>query len=387
LLKSGVVVNRQTNSVLQPTKQMKVCGNVIGYETNEGFMIAGNEETLRQLVTSGKIKQAKNTPDIVNKLLVANIDFNELAEVERFRFMDVQICSTLGTILSLASRLNNQYFELINSKGQKAILFAKHGLIYAPECVKLENISVVLEIKDCYRELLVSYTYKEASRLGYLAGKVVREIAKPIDCVEDSDVIILKDKYMQRKKREVFNSDIKEVKWTKLNVLADNLKINAHHADAIMSSTNELEMFFELEKKMVGEHSGFAEPIPDELANNVIEKYIDEIKVTIMKPMQIVKNYIYIVGISIGGIVIILVVLIICCKTNGCGLCSLCGYCVKKLTWKKETNTGKNKRKQHAEQHRERDEQYQMIQMTPEVEGGSVSEQPISLKRVKEMGF
>jgi hypothetical protein len=77
LLKSGVVVNRQTNVVLQPTKQKKICGEVGVYETNEGFTIAGNDEALRKLVTSGKIRQAKNSPDIVNKLLMANIDFNE----------------------------------------------------------------------------------------------------------------------------------------------------------------------------------------------------------------------------------------------------------------------------------------------------------------------
>ena len=145
-----------------------------------------------------------------------------------------------------------------------------------------------------------------------------------------------------------------------------------------MSSTNELEMFFELEKKVVGEHSGYAEPIRDELANNVIDKYIDEIKVRIMKPVLVVKNYIYILGISIGGIVISLVGLIICCKTNGCGLCSLCSYGIKKVRQSKKTQTVRNKKKQKPVQH-QRDEQYQIISYAEE---GSISE-----KRFKQMGF
>ncbi len=57
-----------------------------------------------------------------------------------------------------------------------------------------------------------------------------------------------------------------------------------------MSSTSELEMFFGLEKRLIG---SYVELVPEELANNIIEKYVDDVKEKVMGPFKVAKNYIY----------------------------------------------------------------------------------------------
>ena len=65
----------------------------------------------------------------------------------------------------------------MNSKGQKAILFVKHGIIFAPECVKGDNLFVIEEVgKDCYREVIEKFPYKNVTKISYLKGKVIREV-------------------------------------------------------------------------------------------------------------------------------------------------------------------------------------------------------------------
>ena len=121
------VINKDMNVVLQPTKKLNICGKMLAYETHKVLLIVKKEDVVSKIGKSDELQRAKNTQDLVTKLMMANV--NQMSEVEKLRFMDSQLCATLGTVLNLASRLNNEYFEIVNSQGKKAILFAKHGLI------------------------------------------------------------------------------------------------------------------------------------------------------------------------------------------------------------------------------------------------------------------
>ena len=123
LTANNLVVNKAMNLVLQPTKYKQICYDIMAFETTEGLLITKNDYALKTALLNKEISRAKNTEDLVHKLVIANIDFNQVSEVEMLKLIDIQLCATLGTILNLASRLNNEYFELMNSKGQKAIFF------------------------------------------------------------------------------------------------------------------------------------------------------------------------------------------------------------------------------------------------------------------------
>ncbi len=123
-----------------------------------------------------------------------------------------------------------------------------------------------------------------------------KPVARPVRCQENSDIIFIGQDYIQRRNKEIFVTDIKQIRWTKVKIGSDNLEIYTHHTEAIMSSTSELEMFFDLEKRMIGEHGSYVEPVPDELANNIIEKYVDDIKEKAMGPFKVAKNYIYMIA-------------------------------------------------------------------------------------------
>ena len=339
LTANNLVINKAMNLVLQPTKYKQICYDIMAFETTEGLLITKNDYALKTALLNKEISRAKNTEDLVHKLVIANIDFNHVSEVEMLKLIDIQLCATLGTILNLASRLNNEYFELMNSKGQKAILFAKHGLIFAPECVKVDNVSAIQEVgNDCFREVLVKYLYKNSSKVGYLTGKIIREIGNRIDCNDESDVVFIGSSLVQRRNKNIYQSDKNVIKWSKVGILLDNLKVNTHHNEAIMSSTNELEMFFELEKQVVGNHMIIAEPIPDQLANNVIEKYIDSFKYKLMSPFRTVWNYIYILGFWTVVSLILKILSFACYKTRCC-------YISKCLTFHNQQKTEQKRRK------------------------------------------
>ncbi len=127
------------------------------------------------MIRSKKIRKAKNNPDIVNKLMLANIDYNELEEIHRLRFVDVQVCATIRTILGVASRLDNEFFDISNNKGKKAVLLARHELIFTTERVEIDNVTIVNPISECFREIAVRVQYKNISKVGYLTGKTGRE--------------------------------------------------------------------------------------------------------------------------------------------------------------------------------------------------------------------
>ena len=47
---SNLVVNKDMNIVLQPTKQLLLCKDLLGYETNEGLFIIGNDNVYKTLL-------------------------------------------------------------------------------------------------------------------------------------------------------------------------------------------------------------------------------------------------------------------------------------------------------------------------------------------------
>ena len=81
---SNLVVNKDMNIVLQPTKQVLLCKDLLGYETNEELFIIGNENVYKTLLAKDEIIRSKNTQDLVTKLVIANKDFYQMSEVEKF---------------------------------------------------------------------------------------------------------------------------------------------------------------------------------------------------------------------------------------------------------------------------------------------------------------
>ncbi len=148
-----VIANEIANIVLQPIKEVRICDNITAYETNEGFYITmKSEKTIKLLDTK------TTSIDLVDKMMLANLDYNKAEEVKWLKFIDMQTCSNLVTTLSIATRLDNEFFEITNNKGKSAILYTRHGLIFLPECIDLDLDSITMYTQEelCYRELRVS---------------------------------------------------------------------------------------------------------------------------------------------------------------------------------------------------------------------------------------
>ena len=91
--------------LLQPTKKIIICSNITTFETNEGLYIVIEDENIK------KLPESDSNQDLVNKLLLANIDFEEVTNIQWFKLVDVQICAGLATTLSIASRLDDEFLK------------------------------------------------------------------------------------------------------------------------------------------------------------------------------------------------------------------------------------------------------------------------------------
>ena len=104
---------------------------------------------------------------LIDTLILANVDFNTVEDIKLFRFIDSQVCATFQILLSLYSHVENQFLRIINNKGERAILYTKHGIIYIPECTEIKTIHIQ-EGENCYKEIPITFVHQNEELSGFL---------------------------------------------------------------------------------------------------------------------------------------------------------------------------------------------------------------------------
>jgi hypothetical protein len=312
----NVLKNVVSDIVLQPTRRISICSNVTAFETNEGLYVSWN---LGPII---KVSIAKGVQDITNKLILANVDYQQDTMLGYFKALDMQMCAVMSNMLNIASRLDDEFFEVSNNKGKNAILYIRNGMIFVPECVEVDSIQIIEDSNECFKSIMIKFHAKQVEKIGYIdSANIIRDVAKEVSCKENSEVVVAGGKWFQRVKNTIVVRDKNEFKWTSISTMKSDIrKINTHHPSPVLASTSAIADFYEIQKR---EHIGmsyYVEPMKDDLAQGTIDKnikiFIDKIK----HPFRWIWNYIIIVSIIILAIIVFLTIGCGCVKTNCCGM-------------------------------------------------------------------
>jgi hypothetical protein len=302
------LINEESDILLQPTKKITACGISL-YETNEGLTILEANPTSRTKLINYKVKMG-NSENLIDKLILSNMDFGRFGETSLMKFIDAQVCTIFGMSLKLFSKMNNEFLKIFNNKGEVAILYARNSLIYIPECVIISELKVIHDGKICFKEIHVSFKHNNKTMKGFLdSDLIIKLVGTEINCEINSDAIRATESsdreksIIQRIGTEIVVKKESEFDLQNLNILTFNItKLNVHHPEAILYGSDELKEIYEIKEKE-GEEFYFVEPKHDDVSKTNIKKWISNIKDTLLKPFEIIYNYIYMmvcIIISIG---------------------------------------------------------------------------------------
>ena len=310
------IANSVSNVLLQPTKKIIICSNITAFETNEGLYIVIEDENIK------KLPESDTNQDLVNKLLLANIDFEEVTNIQWLKLVDVQICAGLATTLSIASRLDDEFFEITNNKGKVAIIYIRHGVLYIPECVEIREVHVLENVQECFREIQVRFKHREVEKVGFMDSlNIIRDVATEISCKENSDIIFSGKNWIQRRGKQVYFREKSEFNWASINTFKSDIrKLNTHHPKPILSCSSELALYYTLQKKSFNELPYYVEPIPDDLGQGTIDKNLETWWKKIVSPFNFVWKYFYISIAIVIGILFGLGLMTGLIKTSCCGI-------------------------------------------------------------------
>ena len=221
---------------------------------------------------------------MIDTLILANVDFNKVVDIKLFRFIDSQVCATFQILLSLYNHVENQFLRIINNKGERAILYTKHGIIYIPECTEIKTIHIQ-EGENCYKEIPITFVHQNEELSGFLnKDYVILRIGNKIDCKIDSDIILFPEhdtarNWVQRIGTKIMRRRRSEFEWRSINILKNDInKLNLHHPDPIMIGNDELKQIRNLEIIQEQNNIFYVQPIADDFAYGKAVKWIESSK-------------------------------------------------------------------------------------------------------------
>ena len=313
-----LLVNYESNIILQPVKKIINCGMNM-YLTNEGFYVTLH--TNKALLELNKIQVGINK-DVTDKLLLANIDFNEMDALKWFDFIDIQVCTIYSMILQVYSHLEGEYLKVTNNKGNSAILYTENGIIYTPECIEIRKADFPIETKRCYTELPITFTLNGNSKTGFINNdRIITLIGHEVDCKINSDIIFFSLNSFQRIGNKIIKKSLQQYNMIAANLIkGDTRRINTHHPEPILTSYDELKAISELIVHNEGSKTFYVEPLPDDLSLGTAEKWINGIKNYFYNIFSFFGNYIYLILLIIFIIILTLIILYLCFRTRCFGI-------------------------------------------------------------------
>ena len=214
---NSVLIDYNNNIILQPTKKIETC-NLTLYYTNEGLYVTSVKDL--EILDKSDIKTSSNS-NLMDKLILSNIDFNEFNDLKWLKFVDTQVCTVLQSLLILYTRFEEEFLKVFNSKGEKAIIYTNNGIIYAPECVKVSIITFPIQSNKCYKDLEISFNVFNEERTGFISKDgIVKTKSLEVNCATNSDLIPInihdkRPSWYQRVGTKTIERPFTEFSWIK----------------------------------------------------------------------------------------------------------------------------------------------------------------------------
>ena len=314
--KNNYLINYEENVLLEPTIEIKQCDTRL-FKTNQGIFLT--YESNREKIRKQNLSEVRIDNALINKLLIANIDMNEEEEIKWINLIDIEICTNFFNLLQLYSKINNQYINIKNTRGDTFTLYTEHGLIYAPECIEIKEVIIMKEAHErCFKEIQVEFKFKEETRVGFInKDLIITTGGNQVDCSINSDIVEMIENgeatFYQRVNKAM--RTIKKRQFNTINIQPAQpfvQQANFHHPNPILVGYDELKQLSDLIEVKENENHYFVKAIADDLAAGQAEKFINNFITKTENFFMHARNYIfYMIFIILSCILIFVIICVI----------------------------------------------------------------------------
>jgi len=275
----NVLVSDMENKMFQITNEEKICDNIHVYNTAEGFQLTTDSKALQ-------LESANSNIKIIDGLLLAEIDFNKRQIIELivniFQSSNSKLCQLFKSIANIYSKIDDEYFKINDFNGNEAILYSDQGLIYVPQCLNINQIEIINETKNCFKDIPIKTQIKNRTIIAFLTqDKIIRLFSKEQSCNNNKLTIHLNNKTIVKENNKVIikNEEIHDkidinIQWYNISKINHMVK----HDEIIINSINLLNESFSLTTK--NEIEGILHVMNDDKTDstNIVSSLVDQVK-------------------------------------------------------------------------------------------------------------
>ena len=251
----NALVNDNENKYFQIIEEVKICSNITAYKTTEGFYLTIDESAYKLPRTESDIK-------MIDGLILSEMDFqnHEVMQVMATltKLTNQKICQLYKSFINIYTKLDDEFFSFTDINGNEAILYSDMSRVFVPHCIKVEEIEILEETENCYKDFAVRAKVKNETINAFLTNdKIIRTTSKVTTCKNHHQLIHLQKSHRvikMRNNRITIEPDEHYV-HLKVNILDANIsKINYHHDDAIINSVEIIKKVANISKIVENNH-------------------------------------------------------------------------------------------------------------------------------------
>ena len=242
-------LDRQGGNVYLST-QDHLLFQLTGAEDGCGVGLISTAEGLYVLHRSraSMFKHSEKTIKDIQDLTLADSDFHTSKFLEFFTNIQKTLCEQTLTTIRMFSKFNDEYFEVADRKGTPIILYAKSKSVYIPHCNYINEVEVISNTTQCYRDIPIRFLHKNKSISAFLRdNNILTMNSKLISCLNIKSYIHLGHSNYQIKRVKNVNlvEPAKQGDLDRLNLINANVfNYNYHHMHDIIEG---IDVFDELE--------------------------------------------------------------------------------------------------------------------------------------------
>ena len=239
-------ISKQQNKLFQITSKRTICNNITALQTGEGFILV-DYKIAKDLNLKNKSNSAgDNDVKLIDETILTEMDYqNQLAltmMLNTFKIMNEKMCQLYKSMLSIFSKLVDEFFTINDFNGNSAILYSDEGRIFVPKCIKINEINIIEETKYCYKDIAIQIYQDNTTINAFLTqDKILRATSKKQTCRNNYQNIHLKDSNQLIVKQGNKITIEEDDKYTliRFNLQANNIsKINYEHDQVIINGVD-----------------------------------------------------------------------------------------------------------------------------------------------------
>ena len=222
--------------LFQMTEIVDYCGEKIVSTTEGLYLLAAD-----RAVSFRKTKSRGN--DLAN-LALADEDYATYSALEQFHQLQQTLCHHSTNTIKVFAKFENEYIEINDIKGNPLILYATNGNVYIPHCTYVNEITILPQTANCYKDIPIQFIYHNKTWNAFLQrDNIIKRNSKLVHCQAINNVITIGKNF--EVKRNGSSTQVRPqslIHYEKLNLVnVFTPNYNFHHLQELIESADVLE--------------------------------------------------------------------------------------------------------------------------------------------------